>query len=151
MKKVILPIFLFACLFVSAQMPPPQSAKVVPYMGRPTIFINDKPVSPDIYALTHAYGGRWSWEEVAQRNISNFCAAGIRIFQVDLYFEDIWYKGKDSLDIAKVQKQIRGVLDVCPGASVVIRVHTNAPYWWNEQNREECTEYADGPIETRQY
>ncbi|HVG13462.1 MAG TPA: hypothetical protein VM935_00840, partial [Chitinophagaceae bacterium] len=44
-----------------------------------------------------------------------------------------------------------GVLDVCPGASVVIRVHTNAPYWWNEQNREECTEYADGPIETRQY
>jgi hypothetical protein len=151
MKKNVLLLLLFASLFASAQISQPQSAKVAPYMGRPTIFINDKPVSPDIYALTHAYGGRWSWEEVAQRNIRNFCEAGIKIFQVDLYFEDIWYKGKDSLDIAKVQKQVRGVLEVCAGASVVIRVHTNAPFWWNEQNREECTEYADGPIETRQY
>ena len=151
MRKNLLLILLLACLSATAQMPLPQSAKVAPYMGRPTIFINDKPVSPDIYALTHAYGGRWSWEEVAQRNITNFCQAGIKIFQVDLYFEDIWYKGKDSLDLAKVQKQVRGVLDVCPNACVVIRVHTNAPYWWNEQNREECTEYANGPIESRQY
>ncbi|NJK85809.1 MAG: hypothetical protein HC906_07405 [Bacteroidales bacterium] len=113
--------------------------------------VNDKPVLPLFYALTHAYGGRWSWEEVASRNLKNFCETGVKLFQVDLYFEDIWYKGSDTLDIAKARRQVKGVLDVCPDAGVVIRVHVNAPFWWNEQNRDECTEYADGPVDERTY
>ena len=117
-------------------------------MGKPTLFVNDKPQVPLFYALTHAYGGRWSWEEVASRNLNNFAEAGVRLFQVDLYLEDIWLKRRDSLDMTKVRRQVRGVLDQCPDASVVIRLHVNAPFWWNEAHPDECTEYADGPIQT---
>jgi hypothetical protein len=129
----------------------PKIAKVAPYRGKPTIFVNDTPMSPHFYALTHVYGGRWSWEERPNRNLKNFCEAGIRLFQLDLYLEDIWYKNQAELDIAKAQKQVRGLLDVCPDANIVLRIHVNAPFWWNEQNRAECTEYADGPIDQRRY
>lgn len=142
-------LFLWPSLFLGAQTP--QTASVKSYKGSPTLFVNNQPTVPAFYALTHAYGGRWSWEEVASRNINNFCQADIKLFQVDLYFEDIWYKGIDTLDIGKVRRQVKGVLDACPDASVVIRVHVNAPFWWNEQNRDECTEYSDGPIDQRTY
>lgn len=144
--------FLASCLLLpmilAAQ---PKTAAVMPHLGKPTLFVDNKPVVPAFYALTHAYGGRWSWEEVASRNLKNFCETGINLFQVDLYFEDIWYKNVDTLDIGKARRQIKGVLDVCPGAGVVIRVHVNAPFWWNEQNPGERTEYADGPIDERAY
>ena len=126
----------------------PQTAGIKQFHGRPTLFVNDKPEVPAFYALTHATGGRWSWEEVPSRNLHEFCKVGIKLYQVDLYLEDIWYKDVDTLDIAKAQRQVRGVLDQCPGASVVIRFHTNAPFWWNEQHPEERTEYANGPVDT---
>jgi hypothetical protein len=126
-------------------------ASVKQHNNRPTIFLNNQPVSPQFYALTHAYGARWSWEENPARNLKNFCEIGFRLYQVDLYFEDIWYKDQPQLDIAKAQRQVRGVLDVCPDAAVVVRIHINAPFWWNEANREECTQYADGPIDNRTY
>lgn len=129
----------------------PLIAKVAPYQGRPTIFIDDQPRSPHIYALTHAFGGRWSWEEKPARNLRNFCEAGIRLYQVDLYLEDIWPKNAAALDLATAQRQVRGVLDACPDAAVFVRLHTNAPYWWNEQHRDECTGYADGPVDQQRY
>ncbi len=135
--------------FVHAQEA--KTAHVRVYQGKPTLFINDQPVSPDFYALTHAYGARWSWEEVPQRNLKNFADIGFRLFQLDLYFEDIWYRGSDELDIAKAQRQVRGLLDVCPDAAVVIRVHVNAPFWWNEQNPDECVQFANGPVDQRTY
>lgn len=125
-----------------------KSGQIKPYNGRPTIFVNGQPQTPAFYALTHAYGGRWSWEEVASRNLNNFCQIGIRLFQVDLWLEDIWYKNSPTLDIKKAQKQIKGVLDQCPDANVVIRIHVNAPFWWNEVNPNECTQFADGPVDT---
>jgi hypothetical protein len=48
-------------------------------------------VVPDFYALTHAYGGGWSWEEAPARNLQNFYQAGLRLFQVD-YQAEKWYK-----------------------------------------------------------
>ena len=125
-----------------------KSAVIKPYNGRPTIFVNGKPQSPFFYALTHAYGGRWSWEEVPARNLHNFAQIGIKLFQVDLYLEDIWYKNSKTIDIKKAQRQVRGVLDQCPDANVVIRIHVNAPFWWNEAHPEECTQFADGPVDT---
>jgi hypothetical protein len=129
----------------------PKTAEVKPYQGKPALFVNGEPVSPNFYALTHAYGARWSWEEVPQRNLKNFCNIGFRLFQLDLYFEDIWYQDSDLLDIDKARRQVRGLLDVCPDAGVVIRLHVNAPFWWNDQNPDECTEYANGPVDTRVY
>ena len=129
----------------------PKTASVRQENGRPVLLVNDKQVTPAFYSLTHAYGARWSWEEVPQRNLKNFCEIGFRLFQLDLYFEDIWYKGCDTLDIGKARCQVRGLLDVCPDAAVVIRIHVNAPFWWNDENREECTQYADGPVDERVY
>lgn len=151
MLKYILIYFILSFVFTTALAQHAKYAEVKNYRGRPCLFVNGHLEPPVFYALTHAFGGRWSWEEVAQRNLAIFSEVGIRLFQVDLYFEDIWYKNSDSLDIAKAQRQVQGVLDVCPDAAVVIRVHVNAPFWWNEQHREECTEYADGPIEQRHY
>ena len=137
-----------AAFLISATLAAQQTAEVKPHQGRPTLFVNGQPQLPLFYALTHAYGGRWSWEEVAARNLHNFAQAGVRLFQVDLYLEDIWLAGRDTLDMAKARRQVRGVLEQCPQTSVVVRLHVNAPFWWNEAHPEECTEYADGPIQT---
>ena len=145
MKRNLIAISLFLSAFTLLSAP--KSGEVKPYMGRPTIYVNGQPVSPNFYALTHATGGRWSWEEVPQHNIKQFYNIGFRLFQVDLYFEDIWHEGAEKLDIEKARRQLRGVLDVAPDAGIVLRVHVNAPYWWNLANRDECTEYADGPIQ----
>ncbi|BCX03513.1 MAG: hypothetical protein KatS3mg053_1451 [Candidatus Roseilinea sp.] len=39
------------------------------------------------------------------------------------------------------------MLDVCPDAVLFIRLHVTPPYWWILQNMQECTQYADGPLE----
>jgi hypothetical protein len=153
MKKTsftIIFIFILNTLSVFGQLKPLEG-KVEMFNGRPTIFINGQPETPMIYSLTHAYGGRWSWEEVPARNLKNFGELGFRLYQVDLYFEDIWLKDKKELDIAKAQRQVRGVLDANPNAAVIVRVHVNAPFWWNEQNKEECTQFADGPLVDRDF
>ncbi|MVM33515.1 hypothetical protein GO755_25990 [Spirosoma sp. HMF4905] len=145
--KLAYSIFLVClCQILYAQSP--KSVEVKPYNGRPTLFVNGAPQAPTFYALTHAYGGRWSWEEVPARNLNNFCQIGFRLFQVDLWLEDIWSSASDTLDIRKAQRQVRGVLDQCPDASVVIRIHVNAPFWWNKAHPDECTQFADAPVDT---
>jgi len=148
--KNILFLLLFGCPFLVYSQAA-KTAWVKQYNGKPTLFVDNNPVAPDFYALTHAYGARWSWEEVPQRNLKNFAELGFRLFQLDLYFEDMWYENADTLDIGKARRQVKGLLDVCPDASVVIRVHVNAPFWWNDQNPQECTQYADGPVDQRTY
>ena len=126
----------------------PRSAEVKDYLGRPTLMIDGVPQTPAFYALTHAYGGRWSWEEVPARNIHNFAEIGFRLFQVDLWLNDIWNPHVDTLNMALARNQVRGVLDQYADANVVIRIHVNAPFWWNEAHQEECTQFADTPVDT---
>lgn len=128
-----------------------KSAFVRSFRGKPTIFINDQPFAPQIYALTHVYGGRWSWEEVPSRNLKNFADIGFRLFQVDLWFEDIWSRHNDQLDLVKAQQQVRGVLQACREANVFIRLHINPPHWWLQQHPQEAVQYADGPVEERPF
>lgn len=129
----------------------PRVAEVRQHQGRPQLYVDGQPALPHFYALTHAYGARWSWEEVPQRNLKNFGDLGIRLFQLDLYFEDIWRSADAPLDMDKAFRQVRGLLEVCPQAAVVLRVHVNAPFWWNEAHREECVAFADGPVDERSY
>lgn len=111
-------------------------------LGRPSIMINGQVEIPMIYALTDVPGGRWTWEELPQYNLQNFCQHGFRLIQVDLSFDHIWLAdGKISTQLA--QKQLRGILDVCPNAAVFIRLHVNPPKWWDQQHPEEATIYAD--------
>jgi len=126
--------------------PMPLSASVSIYNGRPTLFINEHPEYPMIYALTDCPGGRWSWEEVPAWNIANFSSKGFRLFQVSIWLEHLW-KEDDTISIDLVRRQIRGIVDICPKAAIFIRLHINSPMWWNSKHPEECTQYANGPLE----
>ncbi len=116
------------------------AAVVGPYKGKPTIFLNGTPVAPVQYGLTDVPGGRWSWEEIPQHNIRQFCEQGIRLYQLDLFLEQFW-QADGSLDLSLAKKQVDGVLEVCPDAGVVFRFHLNAPKWWMELHPEEMTRY----------
>lgn len=51
--------------------------------GTPTLYINDRPVSPILYGLT-----RKSWDELSAHNIRLFARAGVHLHQVDLSLSD---------------------------------------------------------------
>jgi hypothetical protein len=125
----------------------PLSAVICPHRGRPVLFVNGQPIQPVFYSLTDFPGGRWTGEELPRRNLSLFAEQGFSLFQVDLMLEHLWTSER-RLDIGPARRQIRGVRDVCPAAAVVIRLHVNAPPWWNEAHPEECVGYADGPVDS---
>jgi hypothetical protein len=124
------------------QTPPPLSTVLRMHHGRPTIFLNEEPVVPMIYALTDVPGGRWTWEELPQHNIREFARHGTRLYQVHLFFEQMWQED-GSLDITPARKQIRGVLDACPDAAILMRLQVTAPRWWLRAHPEEWVRYAD--------
>lgn len=121
-------------------VPPQLSGEVKPYKGKPTIHINGRPESPVLYALTDVPGGRWSWEEVPQHNISAFCAQGVRLYQLDIFLEHLWFED-GSFSVEAAQKQVRGVREVCPEAGIFFRFHLNSPKWWLDQYPEENVVY----------
>ncbi|MDO8368145.1 MAG: beta-galactosidase [Saprospiraceae bacterium] len=144
MKTLALLLVLLPSLLLAQR---PQSAEIRLLNGQPTLYVNQQPELPFMYALTHVTGGRWSWEELPAHNLRRMGEAGIRLFQVDLWLEDIWKEKEKQLDMALAKRQIRGVLDACPGGAVVVRLHLNAPIWWNRTHPEECVQYANGPVE----
>ena len=102
---------------------PPFHATVESRHGRAVLLLNGQPTAPMIYALTDCPGGRFTWEEVPQRNLRLFAENGCRLFQADLWLE--WLLGPDdALDVTLAQRQVRGILDACPDAAVMLRVHT---------------------------
>lgn len=120
----------------------PITAKVAMHQNRPSIFINGEPQATVLYALTDMPNGRWSWEELPQHNLKVFCERGVRLFQLDVNMEHMW-KEDGSLDISIAQRQIQGLLEVCPDAAVFFRLHVNAPFWWQDKHREDLVVYAD--------
>jgi hypothetical protein len=125
----------------------PVTAEVRGHLGKPTLFVRGVPVQACFYALTDCPGGRWSWEEGPRLSIERFVAAGFRLFQLDLFLEDCW-AGEGKWTVEPARKQIRGILDLCPEAAVVLRWHVNAPGWWMEAHADELTGYANGGLET---
>ena len=128
----------------------PVSARVELRDGWPALLLNEQPVLPHLYALTDCPGGRFTWEEYPARNLRNFAQAGIGLFQVMLWEE--WIFGEDdTMDLDIARRQVRGILDQCPGAAVMFRYHPNTTRAWNEAHPDECVHYADAgyhpPIE----
>jgi hypothetical protein len=146
---LILALLLPASGVVVGQHPEPRSARVSMYNGRPVLDIDGRRMYPMFYALTDVPGGRWSWEELPQHNIAQFCRSGVRLYQLDLFFDHVWMPD-GSLDLSKAKRQIRGVLDVCPEASVIFRFHVTAPKWWAEQRPDEWVAYADAEYQSEQ-
>lgn len=124
----------------------PREAWVETWNNKPSLHIGGKPVYASFYALTDATGGRWSFDELPRQHLRQFADAGFRLFQVDVFLEDLWPR-EDAFDITPARRQIAGVLSACGEASVVLRWHLNAPRWWAERHREECVVYANGPLE----
>jgi hypothetical protein len=123
-------------------MSQPISAVVEMRHARPTLLLNGVAHVPLIYALSDCPGARWSWEEVPARNIGLFGAQGVRLFELDIWFEQMM--GDDHrLDVTLARKQIAGVLAQCPDGAVMLRLHVNAPAWWCAQHPDECVGYAD--------
>ena len=130
-----------------AQQTPAVTAEIRGDKGKPTLFLNGRATYPGFFALADGLGGRWSWEELPTLAMEQFTQAGFRLFQVDLFLESVWPKpGPLQMDVAR--RQLRGVLDVCPNAAIVIRWHLNAPRWWTAQHEKEWTRYANGEMET---
>ena len=116
-------------------------ARVAPFNNRPTIFINNTPEYPMFYSLTDVPGGRWSWEELPRHTIQTFCDAGFKNYsRLIFFFYHVW-KEDGTINIDTAQKQLRGVLDVCPSAAIFIRFHVNPPKWWQKKIRRKipCT------------
>jgi hypothetical protein len=113
--------------------------------GRPTLLLNGTPYAPLIYALTDCPGARWSWEEVPARNLWLFAQQGIRLFQVDLWLEEM-LSPDNRLDLTLARRQVAGVLAQCPEGAVMMRLHVNAPAWWLAQHPDETVGYADAPV-----
>jgi hypothetical protein len=121
------------------------NAKIEMYNDRPTIFIDNKPVPSIIYGLTDWPGGRLSYEESTVFSIKRFASAGVKLYQLDISFKDMWLKD-GSLDISIALKQIKGIIDIIPDAAVFFRLHTNPPKWWYADNESEWVRYANTEV-----
>ncbi|HEX8549117.1 MAG TPA: beta-galactosidase [Cytophagaceae bacterium] len=147
-KQILLGLISACCCLVIASAQSysqvPLNGKIEQLKGRPTIFINNVPTYPMIYALTDLPGGRLTFEEMPQHNIERFCQAGIKMFYFCLFLDQMWSED-GNFDITIAQKQIRGVLEVCPDAAIVIRLHMHSPKWWLDKHPEEAVSYGSGP------
>ena len=118
------------------------SASVRSVQGKPILHINGQPTVPMMYALTLEPMGKWSWQTIPAWNMKLFGEAGLHLKQVYFRFEEVWMSD-GSLDMSIAIRQIQGILDADPDACVMLRIHMNAPLWWNEAHPEECVGYAD--------
>jgi hypothetical protein len=131
----------------------PVTSKVASYQGRPAIYINGNAVSPMIYALTT--GAEDTWKPVPHHNLEDFTKIGFKLFQIDIWFGDVYNHSVDdiwrpdgSLDMQRVANRIRGVTSICPDAFVFIRIHVDPPHWWSEKYPEEAVGYT-APLTVR--
>lgn len=138
---IILVTVLFSCIQKGPEVYI-RKGEVRVYNNRPMIFINDKAVSPLIYAVADPPPGRWAWSELTQHNIKLFGnTAGIDLVQLDVFLEHLWLRD-GSINIDTARMQIRGALDANPNAAVMFRLHVNAPKWWQEKHQEEAIVYS---------
>lgn len=122
------------------------SARIDVRDGRTRLLVDGRPVAPLWYGLTDCPGARWTWEEVPARQLRLFAEAGIRLFQVDLWFEHL-VDERDGFSLDLARRQVAGVLAQCADAVVMLRLHVNAPTWWCRAHAEACIGYTDAETE----
>ena len=108
------------------------------------------PTLPQFYALTDRPTGNRSYEALPSHSISQFAQAGFKLYQLDVWFEEMLPEN-GALDITEARKQIQGVLQHCPDAAVMFRLHVNPPFWWLKQHPEECCRFADDTLQEEPY
>ncbi len=127
-------------------MSSPISACVEIRHERPTLLLNGQPQAALIYGLSDCPGARLSWEEVPQRNIGAFYRRGVRLFQLDVWLNQM-LTPEGSIDVALACRQIAGVIAVAPDAAVMLRLHLNPTAAWCAAHPDACVGYADTTAE----
>ncbi|MFN4243872.1 MAG: hypothetical protein ACK4PI_11630 [Tepidisphaerales bacterium] len=127
-------------------MPLPRTAAVQMQLGRPELLVDGQPVTPMFYALTHWPGGRWSFEEIPHAALKAMTSTGLHLVQVEVRLHWL-FPDDQTLDLTRAQKQVRGVLDACPDAAIVFRLHIDPSDAWVARHPEQWCRYADGDID----
>lgn len=140
------PLCLLLLLLISCHQNSIQyTAKIKEYKGKPTLYINDTINYPLIYSLVGEVGARLSYDEYPAWNIKRFADAGIRIFQGELWPAVIYDYPSRSFKKDLIARQIRGFIDQCPNAAIILRLETQVD-GWAKDHAEECVRYADVPV-----
>lgn len=116
-------------------------AKVAQHNGRNVIFVNGKPMAPLMYSGTEH--SRETWAGQPRQSIEEFTALGYEIIQTDMWLK-YSLRPDGTFDMDGIRKQLAGILDVSPGAKIVVRINVSAPRWWLEQNPDERCKVTAG-------
>jgi hypothetical protein len=144
-KHVILTFFILIIILACKQKDFQYTASVKEYKGKPVLYINDTITYPLIYSTVGEMGARLSYDEYPAWNIKRFADAGIRIFQGELWPAVIYDYKTRSFKKDLIAKQIRGFIDQCPNAAILLRLETQVNEW-SKDNPDECVRYTDAPV-----
>lgn len=145
---------LLACITGAAISQPHAEVRV--HETVPTLFIDGKRYPP--YAYMSYLGEKKYYKEVAD--------AGLHIYNIPAYLGDrginstsginpfrshIWV-GENEFDYSSIIKDFDEILSADAGAMAVIRIHLDAPVWWEKQHPESACMLPDGsPYRTSFY
>jgi len=124
------------------------AASVRNHRGVPTLFIKGEPVDGTLY-LSYLPD---------LKNFQEFAAAGYRLFGVSCNISDEGINSRSGLlpfrrpiwtapgvyDFTDLDADLETVCRACPDALILLRVHLDAPSWWQRRYPDECNRLADG-------
>ena len=126
------------------------NAEVREYEGAPALFINGEPYPP--FAYMSYLGEKKYYAEMA--------AAGLHLYNIPAYLGDrginstsgikafrphIWV-GENEFDYSGIIKDFDEILSADPGAMVIIRIHLDAPAWWEALHPGTACMLPDGSL-----
>lgn len=146
-------VYRIACLFigllcvqcVGVRLP---LAEVKDREGVPTLFVNGSPYPP--YAYMSYLGEPKFYQEMEK--------AGLHLYNIPAYLGDrginsnsgikpfrlpIWV-GEDELDYTSIVTDFDELISADPKALAIIRIHLDAPGWWEESHPESASLQPDG-------
>lgn len=144
-KRILFLFFITLSILACNQQKPRYTANVKEYKGKPVLYINDTICYPMIYSLIGEVGARFSYDEYPAWNIKRFADAGVRLFQAELWPCVIYNYKTKTFNKELIARQIRGFIDQCPNAAIILRLETQVDEW-SRENPDECVRYTDAPV-----
>ena len=111
--------------------------------GTPRLYVDGVETPPILYGLSD-FPGAAANTAYAQKNIAQFAAAGIHLFQADSDLRLGWHKSSP-FEWEPIHEEIAAVVAADPEAKVILRLHLNPPYWWLRDHPEEQVLYDGRP------
>src|SRR5690606_1830709 len=124
------------------------TAEVKKNEGVPTLFVNGAPYPP--YAYMSYLGESKFYQEMD--------SVGVHLYNIPAYLGDrginsisgikpfrqpIWV-GEHQLDYTSIQQDFDELIAADPAALAIVRIHLDAPIWWEKQHPEHASLQPDG-------